>query len=501
MVTSSSPPLTGDEARRAARNAGALAAARILSSAALFIWQLILGRWLGAAEFGVYGTVGALFGVGASLAGFGMSVIVIREVARQRARAGEYLGATLFYQTLLALLAFIGVTVAALALGYDAQIRGLLAIAALSLFVDTLGNMAYDQLLAAERMTSASAVEVAHILLRIAVAGLALSLGWGLIGVYVVTIGMSLARAGAFWVLVNRMGVRPQFPIDRALARSLFINSAPLALSAAINLAYVQIDKLMSTSLLTTTDTGHLNAAFVIVIGVIEILSTTILIAVFPIMSRAYSADGDNALFYLLMEKLAYFTLIISVPLALAFALFADAITIPLFGVDFAPAADLLRALMIYASITMIVNVFAQGMYARNRQRHFVTIRAAGLGFKLLLNLILLPVVGVIGAALASLLAESLVLALAARDYPLQWRRIGRGVLRVGAAGAGCALIMFAFGSLLPYLGIVAGLLAYPLLIMAARALAQDDRDLLYRLIEAMPMGGRMLRLLRRPAR
>lgn len=498
MTTGSSPQLTTEEARRAARNAGALAAARILSSGALFIWQLILGRWLGASEFGVYGTVGALFGVGVSIAAFGMSAIVIREVARQPARAGDYLGTTLFYQTILAGLAYVGVTVAALLLGYDDQIRGLLAIAALSLFVDTLGTMAYEQLLAAERMTPASAVEVIHILLRIGAAGIALSLGWGLLGIYAVTIVMSLGRAAALWTLIGRMGVRPRFPLDRALARSLLINSAPLALSAVINLAYIQIDKLMSTSLLTTTDTGHLNAAFVLVFGVIEILSTTVLVAVYPVMSRVYSAEGENALFYLLVEKLAYFTLIIGIPLALTFALFADAITVPLFGDEFAPAANLLRLLMIYTAVTMVVNVFAQGMYARNRQRRFVVIRASGLGFKLVLNLILLSTVGVIGAALASLLAESLVLGLVARDYPLQWRRIGAGVLRVAAAGAGCALIMLALGTVQPYVGIIGGIIAYPILIIAVRALAQDDKDLIYRLVEAMPMGPRMLGLLRK---
>ncbi len=92
---------SGAEARRAARNAGAIAAARILSSALLFGWQLILGRALGEAVFGVYGTVGALFGIGVTVTAFSMSLIVIRDVARRPETAGRYLSATLVIQTVL----------------------------------------------------------------------------------------------------------------------------------------------------------------------------------------------------------------------------------------------------------------------------------------------------------------------------------------------------------------------------------------------------------------
>src|SRR5215207_3158323 len=108
--------ISGAEARRAARNAGAIAAARLLSSAALFGWQLVLGPWLGVAQYGIYGTVGALFAVGVPLASFSMGMIVIRDVARQPERAGRYLTATLFIQTALALLAYLGINAGALAL-------------------------------------------------------------------------------------------------------------------------------------------------------------------------------------------------------------------------------------------------------------------------------------------------------------------------------------------------------------------------------------------------
>ena len=82
-------------AKRAARNMTALALSNIASKGLLFLWQLMLARWLGSGDYGVYGTIGALLAVGASLPEFGMGLIVIRDVAKRPRDAGRYLAATL----------------------------------------------------------------------------------------------------------------------------------------------------------------------------------------------------------------------------------------------------------------------------------------------------------------------------------------------------------------------------------------------------------------------
>ncbi len=493
----STHPLGGAAARRAARNAAAIAAARILSSGALFVWQLILGRLLGAAEFGIYGTIGALYAIGAAIVTFGMSLIIIRDIARAPEQAGRYLTAGLVMQTGLALLAYLALNGTALALGYDEALRALTAIACLSLFLDLAGNLAYDQLLAQERMVTTSLVEVGHVIARIAAAALALAAGWGLPGVYLATLAAGFGRSALLWALLRGTGVRPIWPLDRAIARALLINSAPLALAAFINMTYAQVDKLMTTSLLGEAATGQLNAAFVIIVGVVELLSTTVLVALYPLMSRAYRAGGENAAFFFMVEKLAFFTLLIGLPLGLAFSLHAPAI-IALFGPAFEPAAVVLRVLIWYAAATMIVNVFAQGLMVQNRQRRYVAVRTAGLVGKLLLNLILLPRIGVVGAAAASVLAEVGVLIALSGLYPVDWRARLPRLLRLGAAATVAGLAMAAFGAFGALAGLVGGLAVFAGAALVGRVLAPDEWDLLYRLTAAAPGGSFVLRYWRR---
>jgi O-antigen/teichoic acid export membrane protein len=493
--------ISGAEARRVARNATAIAVARILSNGALFAWQLALGRLLGVFDFGVYGTVGALFAVGVPIASFSMGMIVIRDVARDPDRAGRYLSATLLLQTSLALLAYLGMNAAALALGYSDTIRVFVALAGISLFIDLTGNMCFDQLIARERMIVTSAVDVGHIILRIALAGLLLLAGFGLLGVYAATIFSGIVRSATLWTALHRTGARPAFPLDRDVAKLLLLNSAPLAMSAFLSLAYQHADKLMTTSLIGETGTGYLTAAFVVIYGVIELLSTTILIATYPLMSRVYDSVGGDDLFGFIVGKLAFFTLIVSLPLSLTLTIFATDITVPLFGADFRPTADVLRVLIWYALVTMVANVFAQGFMVQNQQRRLLAIRATGLGLNIILNLLLITRIGVIGAAVASVLAECLVLGLMLANFRAagwDWRVLLPRLARVAALGLVVGLAMLLLNPVHWILGMVAGLALYAVGIPLFGTLAADDWDLLYRLTAAMPGGSLILRFWRR---
>lgn len=489
---------TGAEARRAARNASAIAIASVLSKGALFGWQLILAPWLGAAAYGIYGTVGALIAVAAVVPQFGMGQIVIRDVARQPDDAGSYFSATLVIRTLLALLAYVLMVGGAwIAPGYSDVILAFAAIAGISLIVDTFGNLCFDLLLAQERMVVASAVDVAHIALRVGLAGAALLAGYGLFGVYVATIISGVVRSLALTGALIRAGVRPSFPVNwRGVAIPLLVNSAPLALASFLSLAYQHADKLMTTSILDETQTAYLTAAFVVIFGVVELLSTTVLMATYPMMSRS----GEGSVFGFMVDKLAYFTLLVSLPLALTLGVFATEFVV-IFGADFRPTAEVLRILIWYALVTMVVNVFAQALLVQNKQRRLLVIRGSGLLLNLCLNAVLLTRLGVQGAAVATVASECAVLVLMLVDFHAEgYSRSAavRRLLRAAFAGAVVAAVMLALRAVHPLAGLAGGAMVYLLAVFVGGLLSHEDWDLLYRLLAAMPGGGVVRRVWQR---
>jgi len=482
------------DAKRAARNAGALLVSSLVSKGALFGWQLILAPWLGATAYGIYGTIGAMLAVGASLASFSMGLIVIRDVAREPSNAGKYWSSALFIQTIFALIAYVAVN--SFAIGYNEAIRAFTAVATINLLIDVWGNMGYDLLIAREQMLKTSIVEVVHILFRIGLAAIAISFGYGLFGVYGAAIITGIGRVFFLWWLNWRDGIRPEFPMDRAVAKLLLINSAPLALSAFLSLAYQHADKLMTTGFIGETNTGYLTAAFVINFGVIEMMNTTVLVATYPLMSRYYTNKNSDATFGFMVEKMAFFMFLFSLPLALILSIFSVQITVPLFGEDFFPTAGILSILIWYTATTMVGNVFAQGMLVQNRQRTLVAIRVTGLAINIILNAyFLLRFRDPRGAAAASVMAEVLVVALMIwqfRAVGWSWLRVLPGVLRLSALGIVTAGAMLLFTRLHFLIGMIGGGLIFVagVVVFVLRA---DDWDLLYRLLTAMP-GGHLLR-------
>lgn len=487
-------------AQRAARNAAALALSSIASKGLLFLWQLILARWLGAEGYGTYGTIGALLAIGAAIPEFGMGMIVIRDVANRPQDANRYLAATLTMQPLLAAVGYAVLMVSAFLLGYDTTLRALLALAAVNLLVDALGNMCHNQLLAMERMIIPAIISAVHIAALVLLAGGALAVGGGLWGLYAATLIAGLGRAAVYWIALLRHGARPVFPADRGIMRGLLRDGWPLAITAFLALSYQHADKLVTTALIGEKGTGQLTAGFVIVFGVIELLSTTVLVAVFPLMSRTWGS-GHRAMFDFMLEKLAFFNLMVSLPISVFTSLLAVPLAAGIFGDEYTQTADVLRVLIWYTVVTMVVNVFAQALVITNRQRRLMIIRVSGLALNIALLLVLLPVLDVPGAAVATLIAESVLLVAAVGSFTFPadwWARVINHLWRLALVGAVTAGVVFVLRDVHPVLAAVVGVPVYGVLVLLSGAIAPDDWDLIYRLMTAIPGGSVIARYWKR---
>ncbi|MBN2470297.1 MAG: polysaccharide biosynthesis C-terminal domain-containing protein, partial [Anaerolineae bacterium] len=411
-----------------------------------------------------------------------------------------------------ALLAYGGLILTGVLLGYDESILRLLPLAGLSLFVDLLGNMVHNQLLAREQMIIPSIISVAHIFILIGLVALALLGGMGLPGLYIATIGAGALRALAYWVALARSGVRTVWPLDWQVALGLVINGAPLMVNSFLGTAYQHVDKIVMTATIGQENTAYLLVAFLIVAGMVELLSTTVLVAVFPMMSRQYGA-GEHEAFAFLVQKIAFLTLVITVPIAVMVSVWAATLVTLLFSAEYTRTIEIVQVLIWYGVVTMVANVFAQVLMIQNRQTRLLGIRAAGLTLNVILLLALLPRIGPVGAAVGSLLAEFLVVGLLIRQWERRaalLRDVGPRVLRLGLVGAGLAagmLLVRAAGGVatgaaavvLAALAGIAGLAVYGAAVWFGGVIAPDDRGFIRQVLVSMPGGGAVARVWKGP--
>jgi O-antigen/teichoic acid export membrane protein len=224
---------------------------------------------------------------------------------------------------------------------------------------------------------------------------------------------------------------------------------------------------------------------------VIELLSTTVLVAVFPMMSRAHGS-GMRAMFDFMIEKLAFFNLMVSLPIAVFTSLLAVPLSALLFGAEFTRTADVLQVLIWFTVVTMVANVFSQALIIENRQRRVLAIRSFALAINIALLIALLPQIGVRGAAVASLTAEIVALVMIMRSFTFPadwWSRVIGHLWRLALAGAILAAVVIVAREAHPILAGIIGAPVYVALVVFSGAIARDDWDLIYRLAVAMPGG------------
>ena len=471
-----------------ARNAAAIAGSTLLARGIQFGWVLLLGRLLGASDFGIYGTIGGLIATAAVIPEFGMGLIVLRDVAQKPADSGRYLAAALIWQPLLALLGYVVLLLVGLALPYDTVTRLLLALAAISLVIDALGNLYYSQLIATERMVATSVIQVLHISLLIGFVAVVLLRGGGLAGLYVATIAAGCFRVGLHWFAARRSGLRARWPLDSTVSRRLFGEGWPIMLASLVRVAYQHVDKVIALALLGDAAAGYLTAAFVIVFGVTELLNTTVLVALFPLMSRLGKTEAGSL--WHLTDQLAFLTLVGALPMAVGISGLAGPLSSWLFP-NFVGTAAVLQILIWHTVVVMIGNLYSQALIILNQQRRVLVIRAVTLAINVALNLLLLPRIGIAGAAYAALLSETVGLIwLLIERHPERAAALelaGRA-LRVGLAASAMAACILLLRGVNPILAGAVSVPVYLLGVIGLRALSPNEWAIVRGVLRLLPM-------------
>lgn len=399
---------------------------KVLTTLISLILVGILTRYLGVAGFGQYTTIFAYTQFFAVLADFGFFWYLVREIAKPASpNRGEptqdrtkIINNVLTFRSLIALLIFALSFLVGLLIPQYHEIRFGIGIIALASFWMTL-NGTYVGIFQNElRMDKAALTDV---LGRIVILG----------GVfYLVRGGASLDHL--LWVyflgnLVNflasfflgRVYVRFRPAFDFALWKEIFWQCLPISVVTILGMIYFKIDTVMLSLLKSSTDVGIYGPPY----KILEILLLYPMIFmgnVFPIITR-YIYGQDERLSSA-FQKSFDFLLISAVPVVVGIIFLAPRIIQIVAGPDFvsahtigpvwgipATSAFVLQILIVAVGISFLSHLFGYTVIALGKQTKLIWPNAFLVIFNIILNLILIPKISYIGAALVTVLTETLV--------------------------------------------------------------------------------------------
>lgn len=387
------------------RNAGWLLLGEVVNRASRFSLSLLVARHFGPEGFGYWSFVLSLATLLAILAEFGFPVVVTRNVAREPDRTGEFLAIATAPKLVLGAGAYLLTILLAWLVGPGGPTLHLaLALGAFAV-LDTFAQLLFAIFRAHERMLPEAVGKAVQGLTMLVVGATILFLADTIALVAVgplVGVGFGLLVGAVFYA---RLGQPFRWRIESSSVRAMIQAALPIVVSSAAFLIYLRIDTVLLTWLRDERETGLYNAAVAYVFP-FSFLPILFVNAIYPRMSRAGSG-GDLATLY---RQSSVFLAGCGALLVLGGAATANLVYLRVYGPAFRDSVGSLYLLLPAAALYFLSHFNYFILYASDREGIVMRLTLIGAGINVGLNLLLIPMFGAQGAALATLATECVVL-------------------------------------------------------------------------------------------
>jgi O-antigen/teichoic acid export membrane protein len=399
-----------------ARNVATLGAGELVSRLIGFTATVYIARTLGAEAYGVIGFGLAVLLYATTLVDAGLEHTGPREVAE----AGEDLTdlassltiARLLWAAVVALL-----VMAAAVLFFSGAERTVLALYGVALL--PVGAYTRWLHLGLQRTGIVSAARVTSDVLRV-LAIFALVRGPDdLIIVPLAEIGGSVIAAAMLLGGMRATGVRLRPRFDAALTRRVLYRAAPMAVSALLAVMIYNADLIFLRVFRTPAEVGLYLAGYTL-LNFLGILGHVLALTLVPAFTRLRRSPAELTGLYGDAVARAFAA---GLPVAVGGSLIAPLLILLVFGNEYASSAAVLAILVWSLPVLLLRSVFQAGLIASGRQDLVLRTTLAAAGANVGLNFVAVPLLGMYGAALTTLIAETLRMATAwtylrRQDYP-----------------------------------------------------------------------------------
>ena len=403
-------------------NTGSQVVGKLVTLVCTLVAIRLTTTYLGVDRFGDYAIVLAIASVAAIVADLGLSLLLARELAREPERRDALAGTMAVFRVA----GSTGVVLLAAALlpllPYDHDVKLGILLGLTGVLAQSLASMTGPFFQVALRMDLAAVIDVVTALVSLGVVVAATQLD---LGFYAVVLSMPAAYAAnlVLSVLVVHRLWRPRLAFDRALARTLGRSAVPIAALGILSLLHFRIDAVLLSLLKPPRDVGIYAVAFRYLEWAL-MLPGIFMAAMFPILTAALTRGERDP--REVIDRAFNFLLLLAVPLALVFVVFAEPLVQLVAPNGFDDSVLPLRILAGAVVFTFLNTIFSALLFALDRQAVLIWVSLAGLALNVGLNLLVIPRWSYDGAAAATVVTEALgaiaVFWLARRAYAFRIR-------------------------------------------------------------------------------
>nr|WP_269781397.1 flippase [Photobacterium phosphoreum] len=364
------------------------------------IW---LTRYLGPDKFGVLSYSQSFVALFVAFSTLGLDGIIIRELVKDESKRDKLLGTGFILKIVASILVVIFIIIALYLNSRDYQTNLFIFVISLAMIFQSFNIIDFyfqskvlNKYIAYSNIFSLLISSVIKITLILNNAPLIYFSYVILFDSLIVAIGLS------YFFCKNNLSIY-SWSFDKKLAKFLLKESWPLIFSGVLVSAYMKIDQIMIDEILGSIEVGQYAAA-VRLSEVWYVIPVVICNSIFPALINAKKINGK---IYNERVKKLYFVMIWG-SLCFSFLIFysSNFLIYNLYGVEYLPSIKVLQ-IHIWAYVFVSLS-YSSGKWLliEGLQKYTLYRAISGLFINVILNFYLIPIYGVVGAAVATLIAH-----------------------------------------------------------------------------------------------
>src|SRR5713101_5158459 len=404
---------------------------------------LTIARMVSVVEFGKYSFVLAFAMFFQLLADAGLPRMLIREIAKNPEALVPLTGAaaSLIWVVSVAVFLLVALIVPFLRFGTDVKIAALVMTVAT---MATFHGAGYSAVLRAFEDNELNYVGfVLQKLLLLGFIVVTIKLKMGLVGFVIAHLVSNVLLWNFYHIVVSRLYARIPLRIDVSLWKSLLIAALPMGGGVMLRQLALQLDIIILTWMTNLTTVGLFSGPYRISMA-LRVIPQTLALPLYPLYSR--TAHLSPARFTEAYRWSTKFFALISYPIAAFFLAWSKPILRIALGQKYLAAIPAMQLLGIGLIPFFLSTLFQYLFAALDQQKRFLVSTCVGSTLRLLLLVALIPLLGIVGPAVAFLCAETVIVTI----WMVQLARLGfRAKLsdviwRPLIAGVAMTLVLFA---------------------------------------------------------
>lgn len=393
--------------KRIFSNMGWLASSQLIITVCTFIWTIVIARYLGVAEYGIYGFAISLTGILIIIADFGINTHIVRDVSTNNCIASKYLGNAIPLKSVFSAAAFIVMIVILFLMHCDELTVKVTMLFAIEMILGSFFNLLKGAFQAFEKVRyQAIANNIRHIILLVFIL-ISIYTDMGIFAIAVSYILSNVITLAYGFHALKRNIVKPKYEFDRQFCRKITMLSIPFAITGILFSAYYYIDIIMLENIVGSYAAGIYNATYNL-IPVQNLLVSIYGAVIFPVMSKLFKSNDESMLFFS-YEKSVKYLLMLIIPFSVLIVIYAPALIQLIYGSEYGSASGVLSILIWNVSVLFVLGPGTNVLNSSHREMTVNMIYIFGAVVNVILNLILIPRFSYYGAAVSTILSYALI--------------------------------------------------------------------------------------------